>query len=178
MSILWKITGKQVWIFNVALSKVHSLYSTWISQTLSLESSLQPHIGLLGEAEVSFHNDFINHYVFNIRFNKGKLKVLHHYRLGVTDWTEVLQRRTWRSWWTSWPWPINVLLWQVRPTTTWAELGRTKDCRLGKVTVPFYLVLVKPNSERCVQFWTPQKKKDMDLLESTAELQKWLRMMK
>ena len=44
-------------------------------------------------------------------------------------------------------------------------IKRSMASRLRKVVLPLYSDLVRPHLESCVQLWSPQHRKDMDLLE-------------
>ena len=54
------------------------------------------------------------------------------------------------------PQKINCILCCIRRSVA----GRVRD-----VTLPLYSALVKPDLEYCVQMWSPQNRRDMDLLE-------------
>ena len=109
-----------------------------------------------------------------MRFNKARCKVLH-----VGQGISKLKYRLGRGWIESSPGDKDsrVLIDEKFNLTGQCviavkEANRTLGCvkrsmasRLREVILPLYSALVRPHLETCVQLWSPQHRKDMELLE-------------
>lgn len=71
---------------------------------------------------------------------------------------------TWRQT-TKWPWASNAPLWHEKSSSILGCVKHNMACRWRQMILALCSGLVRPNLEYCVQFWAPQSKNDMHLLE-------------
>ena len=97
-----------------------------------------------------------------VALGPGQSQVL--YRLGEEPLESIPVEDLGSQWMRSWTWASSAHLQPGRPTISWAALRRVAS-REREVVFPFYLALVRPHLEYCVQAWGLQYREDAELLE-------------
>ena len=94
---------------------------------------------------------------------------------GMRGLRAALLRRTWGyRLMKSLTWANNVCSQPRRPTISWGYITSSVASRSREGILPLYSTPVRAHQESCIQLWSPQHNKDMELLEWVqTRPQKW-----